>query len=125
MTTDLTSFPSYDELSGRSGPDGSSWGLFGNDLGTLNFVTGPALVRAAQEVRRGAVFSLNLATTEPNPPILGRHPLEHHRVPFVMREVDDCSYEEIAEAIGIPVGTVKSRLNRARSSFRSLLPVPV
>lgn len=50
---------------------------------------------------------------------------EHHRVPFVMREVDDLSYEEIAELIGIPVGTVKSRLNRARNSFRSLLPVPV
>lgn len=50
---------------------------------------------------------------------------DHHRIPFVMREVDDLSYEEIAEAIGIPVGTVKSRLNRARTSFRSLLPVPV
>ncbi len=50
---------------------------------------------------------------------------EHHRIPFVMREVDDLSYEEIAERIGIPVGTVKSRLNRARNSFRSLLPVPV
>lgn len=50
---------------------------------------------------------------------------EHHRIPFVMREVEDLSYEEIAEAIGIPVGTVKSRLNRARHSFRSLLPVPV
>lgn len=50
---------------------------------------------------------------------------EHHRVPFVMREVEDLSYEEIADAIGIPVGTVKSRLNRARNSFRSLLPVPV
>lgn len=50
---------------------------------------------------------------------------EHHRIPFVMREVDDLSYDEIAEAIGIPVGTVKSRLNRARTSFRSLLPVPV
>jgi len=50
---------------------------------------------------------------------------EHHRVPFVMREVEDLSYEEIAEAIGIPVGTVKSRLNRARNAFRTLLPVPV
>jgi RNA polymerase sigma-70 factor, ECF subfamily len=27
---------------------------------------------------------------------------EHHRIPFVMREVEDLSYEEIAEAIGIP-----------------------
>ena len=53
------------------------------------------------------------------------HMDEHHRVPFVMREVEDLSYEEIAEAIGIPVGTVKSRLNRARNAFRTLLPVPV
>lgn len=50
---------------------------------------------------------------------------EHHRIPFVMREVEDRTYEEIAEAIGIPVGTVKSRLNRARNAFRTLLPVPV
>jgi RNA polymerase sigma-70 factor (ECF subfamily) len=50
---------------------------------------------------------------------------EHHRIPFVMREVEDRTYEEIAEEIGIPVGTVKSRLNRARNSFRTLLPVPV
>jgi len=46
-------------------------------------------------------------------------------IPFVMREVEDRTYEEIAEAIGIPVGTVKSRLNRARNAFRMLLPVPV
>ncbi|HWK90261.1 MAG TPA: sigma-70 family RNA polymerase sigma factor [Longimicrobium sp.] len=50
---------------------------------------------------------------------------DHHRIPFVMREVEDRTYEEIAEEIGIPVGTVKSRLNRARNSFRMLLPVPV
>jgi RNA polymerase sigma-70 factor (ECF subfamily) len=50
---------------------------------------------------------------------------DHHRLPFVMREVEDRTYEEIAEEIGIPVGTVKSRLNRARNSFRMLLPVPV
>ena len=50
---------------------------------------------------------------------------DHHRRPFVMREVEDRTYEEIAEEIGIPVGTVKSRLNRARNSFRTLLPVPV
>jgi RNA polymerase sigma-70 factor, ECF subfamily len=50
---------------------------------------------------------------------------EHHRVPFVMREVEDCTYEEIAEAIGVPVGTVKSRLFRARNAFQTLFPVPV
>jgi RNA polymerase sigma-70 factor (ECF subfamily) len=50
---------------------------------------------------------------------------EHHRIPFVMREVEDHTYEEIAEAIGVPVGTVKSRLFRARNAFQALFPVPV
>lgn len=50
---------------------------------------------------------------------------EHHRIPFVMREVEDRTYEEIAAAIGVPVGTVKSRLFRARTAFQTLFPVPV
>jgi RNA polymerase sigma-70 factor (ECF subfamily) len=50
---------------------------------------------------------------------------EHHRIPFVMREVEDRTYEEISAAIGVPVGTVKSRLFRARTSFQTLFPVPV
>ena len=50
---------------------------------------------------------------------------DHHRIPFVMREVEDRTYEEISEAIGVPVGTVKSRLFRARNAFQSLLPVSV
>jgi RNA polymerase sigma-70 factor (ECF subfamily) len=49
---------------------------------------------------------------------------EHHRVPFVMREVEDRTYEEIAEALGVPVGTIKSRLFRARTAFQSLFPQP-
>lgn len=49
---------------------------------------------------------------------------EHHRVPFVMREVEDLTYEEIAEALGVPVGTIKSRLFRARTAFQSLFPAP-
>lgn len=48
---------------------------------------------------------------------------DHHRIPFVMREVEDRTYEEISEAIGVPVGTVKSRLFRARNAFQSLLPI--
>jgi RNA polymerase sigma-70 factor (ECF subfamily) len=50
---------------------------------------------------------------------------DHHRIPFVMREVEDRTYEEISEAIGVPVGTVKSRLFRARNAFQSLFPVSV
>lgn len=36
------------------------------------------------------------------------------RLPVVLRDINDLSYDEIAEALRIPVGTVKSRLNRAR-----------
>lgn len=42
----------------------------------------------------------------------------HYREPFVLREVHDLSYEEIAAATGLKLGTVRSRINRARAHFR-------
>lgn len=42
---------------------------------------------------------------------------EHHRLVFRLRELEGKSYEEIAEITGVNLGTVKSRLHRARSSF--------
>jgi RNA polymerase sigma-70 factor (ECF subfamily) len=41
------------------------------------------------------------------------------REAIVMREINDLSYNEIAEVAGVPVGTVMSRLARARSMLRS------
>jgi RNA polymerase sigma-70 factor, ECF subfamily len=41
------------------------------------------------------------------------------REAIVLREVNDLSYSEIAEVAGVPVGTVMSRLARARSMLRS------
>jgi RNA polymerase sigma-70 factor (ECF subfamily) len=38
---------------------------------------------------------------------------------IVMREINDLSYQEIAEVAGVPVGTVMSRLARARGMLRS------
>jgi RNA polymerase sigma-70 factor (ECF subfamily) len=38
---------------------------------------------------------------------------------FVLREINNLSYREIAEAVGAPVGTVMSRLARARAMLRA------
>ena len=46
---------------------------------------------------------------------------EHHREVFVLRELEGKSYEEIAEITSCTLGTVKSRLNRARNSFAEII----
>ncbi len=46
---------------------------------------------------------------------------EEHRVVLVLREMDGCCYETIAEILDLPVGTVRSRLHRARMQLRELL----
>ncbi len=46
---------------------------------------------------------------------------EHHRAVFVLRELQGKSYEEIAEITGCNLGTVKSRLNRARNNFARII----
>jgi RNA polymerase sigma-70 factor (ECF subfamily) len=46
---------------------------------------------------------------------------EHHRLVFVLREMEGKTYEEIAEITGVNLGTVKSRLNRARNNFANLI----
>ena len=46
---------------------------------------------------------------------------EEHRMVVLMADVEGMSYKEIAEELGVPMGTVMSRLNRARKNLRSSL----
>ncbi len=46
---------------------------------------------------------------------------EPHRIVFVLREYHDLDYGEIAKALAIDLGTVKSRLSRARAAVRDTL----
>lgn len=43
---------------------------------------------------------------------------EEYRLVLVLREIDGCCYESIAEILDLPVGTVRSRLHRARLQLR-------
>lgn len=51
-----------------------------------------------------------------------QHALDHlpfeQRTAIVLREIDGMSYEEIAYSLGVAIGTVKSRLTRARHALR-------
>jgi RNA polymerase sigma-70 factor, ECF subfamily len=40
---------------------------------------------------------------------------------LVLRELEGLSYQELTDVVGIPIGTVMSRLSRARQAFRSAL----
>jgi len=46
---------------------------------------------------------------------------EHHRLVFVLRELEGKTYEEISDITGVNLGTVKSRLNRARNNFAQII----
>ena len=43
---------------------------------------------------------------------------EHYRIVVMLRHQQDLSYEEIAEALSLPLGTVKARIHRARALLK-------
>ena len=46
------------------------------------------------------------------------------RLTLLLREIEGLSYEEIAAMTAVPVGTVRSRLARARADMRTILGEP-
>jgi RNA polymerase sigma-70 factor (ECF subfamily) len=46
---------------------------------------------------------------------------EKYRIAFVLRDVQELPYEEVAKVLDVPLGTVKSRVNRARLMLREKL----
>jgi RNA polymerase sigma-70 factor (ECF subfamily) len=47
-----------------------------------------------------------------------------HRAAVVLRDIEGCDYQEIADILELPIGTVKSRIFRGRLALRRLLEQP-
>ncbi len=83
--------------------------------------TAPAVAAAAAASRRNpGTDAMEHEMEEVLQQCLAELP-DHYRLPFVLRTFDDLSYEEIAEVMDCPPGTVKSRLNQARKRLRERL----
>ncbi len=95
----------YSWLSARRGTEGET--EFDEERHGTDETT-PESVRAVKEA--GERLSTAL---EALPPRL--------REVLVLRELEECSYKEIAEVTGVPIGTVMSSLSRARARLRRAL----
>jgi RNA polymerase sigma factor (sigma-70 family) len=90
-------------------------------------------VRASMESlrngRRRTVFALEHDMEAPAPDIISRLDLEnaiarlpeHHRIVFLLHDVEGFTHEDIASQLGIAVGTSKAKLHRARRLMRAML----
>jgi RNA polymerase sigma-70 factor, ECF subfamily len=76
-----------------------------------DLVDGEGAVQATQEER----LSVQLIGEA-----LDRLPAQHREV-IVLVGLEEMSYRDVAEIIGVPIGTVMSRLSRARSQLRNIL----
>jgi RNA polymerase sigma-70 factor (ECF subfamily) len=91
-------------LDAMTGEDGTSMGLVA--------APGPDPERAARGAELGAALERALAELTPE-----------HREIIVLREMQGLDYDELASALDCAVGTVKSRLARARGALRAAMEV--
>jgi RNA polymerase sigma-70 factor (ECF subfamily) len=68
-------------------------------------------------VQSNAIPTLQLRDLEA---ALGRLPQEHSQV-ILLVGLEGMSYEEVAAILGVPIGTVRSRLSRGRDQLRLLM----
>ncbi|HEY5300265.1 MAG TPA: sigma-70 family RNA polymerase sigma factor [Acetobacteraceae bacterium] len=76
----------------------------------------PIWAASPRDPEAALIASIDAATLNR---LMARLPAEHREV-LVLRELEDLSYREIATVTGVPVGTVMSRLARARLALRRL-----
>ncbi len=100
--------------------------------GKLTTLLYPVVRHTALHARRKSRRAVSMETTAVDPPApeaerrgtreelaaVLRGLAEEHRETLLLRFVDGLSLEEIAQALGIPVGTVKSRLHNALGTLR-------
>lgn len=68
----------------------------------------PAELVGQQEIRELLITSMNKLD-------------EQHRAVIILRDIEGMSYQDIADILETELGTVKSRINRARASLREIL----
>ncbi|HEC34136.1 MAG TPA: sigma-70 family RNA polymerase sigma factor [Chloroflexi bacterium] len=103
----------YDELRRQKRRPITPWEEFGD----VDTETNPALINGSESpeehVQRWELARVLQAAITSLP--------ADQRVVLVLSDVEGMAYAEIGAAVGIPVGTVKSRLARARARLRDLL----
>lgn len=103
----------YDELRRRQRRPAVSWESFGEMDEEANpfLVNGhPTPEEAAQQAELVHFLQAAIGSLPPD-----------QRIVLILSDVEGMNYQEIAETARIPVGTVKSRLARARARLRELL----
>jgi kynurenine formamidase len=76
--------PRYADL-----PDGCAWEVLDPSLGSLELLTADRVAAAAQLVRTGRRFSLDLPINQPDPPFFGREPVQHTVFDYADNILDD------------------------------------
>jgi RNA polymerase sigma-70 factor, ECF subfamily len=76
----------------------------------------PAVDEVGPSAEQTLITSIALAT-------FSRLSVEHRAILFMIA-VECLSYQETAQALGVPLGTVMSRLSRARQAYRELIEEP-